>query len=605
MTKLSEILGVNVGNTHPNSRVAGALARAGVSKTPELVRVVNLPRRKFDANVYPDCSIIYAKGGCGRNGCQYCRFGQPGLRPLQNAIIIEAANNSGAFVAAGVGAGKTLASFLLHDALEVQTTVLLVPPSLRDKTLNIDLPDLDKHFRLPSIYSSKEWEPGKSGVYVLGYSEISDTDASDLLDRIKPDLIVADEVQALKRRESARTRRFLRFMRANSCKFVAMTGSPVSSSIMDFSHLIELCLGKNSPLPVDYPSLAQWADAIDNEGKEGATDMGALVLLCDQHETARDGFRRRFVETPGVIATEETSCSLPIEIRVFDLQAPTCVQDALQKLESEWAWDGEEHTEILAISRLQRQLTQGYFYRLRWPSGLLDLEWLEAKNGWNRAVRARLKHSNRVGQDSPALLEKLAEAGLWAPPEWLDWCAQRDKREPERDPIVISDWLVVRAAYWANYFHDPGIIWVSSPVIGWQLQDHGITYFGEGQDQELNALAKRSLEAKEAGLTSFIPTIACSIRAHGYGKNLQAWSRNLVLYPPAGGDVWEQMIGRTHRPGQLDTCVTFDVILGGESALKSWEGALEKSKFIQETTGLIQRLNIAQKVATVGDDRLG
>jgi hypothetical protein len=603
--KLSERLGVNATTAHPNSRVAQALARTGVSKTPELMRVVNLPRRKFDVNVYPDCSIIYAKGPCGRKGCGYCKLGAPSLRPLQSAIIIEAANNSGAFVAAGVGAGKTLASFLLHDALEAQTTVLLVPPSLRDKTLNIDLPDLDKHFRLPAIYSAEEWEKGKPGVYVLGYSEISQTDASDLLDKIKPDLIVADEVQALKRRESARTRRFLRFMRANSCKFVAMTGSPVSSSIKDFSHLIELCLGKNSPLPVDYPSLAQWADAIDNEGKEGATQMGALVLMCEPNESLRDGFRRRFVETPGVIATEETSCSLPIEIRVFNLPAPDCVQQALGKLDSEWAWDNEEYTEILDISRLQRQLTQGYYYRIKWPKGLPDREWVEAKNGWNRAVRSRLKHSNRVGQDSPALLEKLAEDCLWTPPEWIDWLAQRHKPEPEREPIVISDWLVIRAAYWANYLQDPGIIWVSSPVIGWQLQDHGIPYFGEGQDQELNALAKRSLEAKEAGLTSFIPTIACSIQAHGYGKNLQAWSRNLVLYPPAGGDVWEQMIGRTHRPGQLDSCVTFDVVLGGDSALKSWESALAKGKFIQETTGLIQRLNIAQKVATVGDDRLG
>jgi hypothetical protein len=603
--KLSERLGVDATTAHPNSRVAQALARTGVSKTPELMRVVNLPRRKFDVNVYPDCSIIYAKGPCGRKGCGYCKFGAPSLRPLQSAIIIEAANNSGAFVAAGVGAGKTLASFLLHDALEAQTTVLLVPPSLRDKTLNIDLPDLDKHFRLPAIYSAEEWEKGKPGVYVLGYSEISQTDAGDLLDKIKPDLIVADEVQALKRRESARTRRFLRFMRANSCKFVAMTGSPVSSSIKDFSHLIELCLGKNSPLPVDYPSLAQWADAIDNEGKEGATQMGALVLMCEPNESLRDGFRRRFVETPGVIATEETSCSLPIEIRVFNLPAPDCVQQALGKLDSEWAWDNEEYTEILDISRLQRQLTQGYYYRIKWPKGLPDREWVEAKNGWNRAVRSRLKHSNRVGQDSPALLEKLAEDCLWTPPEWIGWLAQRHKPEPEREPIVISDWLVIRAAYWANYLQDPGIIWVSSPVIGWQLQDHGIPYFGEGQDQELNALAKRSLEAKEAGLTSFIPTIACSIQAHGYGKNLQAWSRNLVLYPPAGGDVWEQMIGRTHRPGQLDSCVTFDVVLGGDSALKSWESALAKGKFIQETTGLIQRLNIAQKVATVGDDRLG
>jgi hypothetical protein len=592
MPTLSERMGLNAATVHPNSRVAAALSRAGVAKTPELLRVVNLPRRVFDAKSYPDASILYAKGRCSRSGCLYCENGPPSLRPLQSAMIIEAAQNAGAFIAAGVGAGKTLASFLMHDALDAQRTMLLVPANLRDKTLNVDLPDLQKHFKLPPIYRAEDFDTngGQNGVYVLGYSEISQTDASDLIDKIRPDLIVCDEVQNLRVRDSARTRRFLRFMRNHSCRFVAMTGSAMTKTIKDFAHLIELALGKGSPLPADYPSLTQWADAIDNEGEEGATGIGALSLMCDDHETARDGFQRRFAETAGVIVTVDPSCDLPIEIReIIPSFVPQCVLDALRKLEQDWEWDGEEFTGSLDLARLNKQITQGYFRRITWPNGTPDREWLEARNAWQRAIRKRLSHQNRVGQDSPALLEALAERGAWTPVEWADWVKVRDREEPSRVPVEISQWLVDLAATWAK--EAPGIIWVSSPVLGQWLQERGIRYFGEGDDAELNSYAYAALSGQAKP-----ETIACSIQAHGTGKNLQAWWRNLVLYPPSQGATWEQLIGRTHRPGQRSDKVTFDVILGSVSACKAMETAYEDAERIAETIGQPQRLGLAVRL---------
>src|SRR5205823_331054 len=97
-------------------------------------------------NSYSDTSIIYAKTSCGNTTCQYCKLGNPSVRPLQNAMLIEAAQQSGGFFNVGVGGGKTLASMLMHSALSATQTVLLVPAALRDKTLSIDLPDLQKHF---------------------------------------------------------------------------------------------------------------------------------------------------------------------------------------------------------------------------------------------------------------------------------------------------------------------------------------------------------------------------------------------------------------------------------------------------------------------------
>lgn len=590
MPSLSELLGVNSTTVHPNSRIADALRREGVPKTPELMRVINLPRRKFDPSVYPDASILYAKGKCGRSECRYCAGNGPALRPIQNALIIEAAQNSGGFAAIGVGGGKTLPSFLLHDAMGAQTTVLLVPASLREKTFS-DLPELQKHFKLPPVYRFEDWEKGKPGVYVFGYSEVSQEDNSDILEKVCPDLIVADEVQALRRRESARTRRFLRYMRKNSCKFVAMTGSPVNDSLMDFAHLLELCLGKGSPLPADYPTLSAMADAIDNEGQPDATGIGALALMMDDGETAREAFKKRFWETPGVIVTDEASSNLPIEIREFPIAPPQCITDALAELDNRWAWDGEEYDKTLDISRLQRQLTQGYFYRAVWPGGIPDREYLEKKNAWKRAVRARLTHQNRVGQDSPALLEAMAEAGAWTPVEWADWVGVRDRPEPTRVPIEVDRWLVDLTWRWLHNVGEPGIVWVSSPVVGKWLEESGIPYYGEGQDEELNKLASECLDGGRP-----IMPIACSIAAHGTGKNLQAWSKNLVLYPPSQNTIWEQLIGRTHRPGQKADRVTVDIILASVAALRAMQGAWEDAAFVCEAIGQKQRLELAQRL---------
>lgn len=590
MPTLSERLGVNSTTVHPSSRVAKALARAGVAKTPELMRVVTMPRRVFDENAYPSIACLYAKTACGRVGCQYCEHGDPTTRAIQNAMVIEAAQQDGGFFNVGIGKGKTLASFLMHDALGATRTVLLVPAQLKSKTLKNDLPELDLHYVLPPVHDPQRFA-GKSGVYVVAYEELSDTGASDLLDVIKPDLIVADEAHRLRNPKAARTRRFLRYARKHPVKFVAMTGSAMSKLLTDFAHLIELALGKFSPVPRDYPSLKQWSDCID----AGTVEIGALALMCEDHESAREGFQRRFRETPGVICTVDPSCETPLEIRLFKLTPPPAIVSALAELDKSWAWDGEEYDQVLEVLRIERQIAQGFYYRAIWPGGIPDREWLEKRNAWRRAIRKRLAHTNKVGQDSPALLEAMARAGTWTPPEWVDWLGVCDRPEPGREAVEIDKWLLPVIQVWIAHAPEPGIIWVDSPVVGYWIGETGIPFFGEGQDDAVNAMAREAMRARIAGQVSLIPTIALSMRAHGTGKNLQAWARNLVLYPPASSDTWEQMIGRTHRPGQRAERVEFDVVLASRSAETAMENAFTYAKSIEEIMGQPQRLLLAEK----------
>jgi hypothetical protein len=588
---LSEILGVKPGSHNPNSNIAKALKRAGVTDSREFRRIRALPRRKFDPNSYPDASPVYAKGPCGVATCHYCKgVNMPTLRPIQSAMLIEASQNNGLFASAGVGAGKTLASLLMHDALSARRTVLFVPPNLRDKTLKYDVPDLVQHFHIPPVYGLADVESGKSGVYVIAYSEISQSDASDLLDKLVPDLVVADEAHNLRHKDAARTRRFLRFMRKNPCRFVAMSGSMTTRSILDFAHLLELALGARSPLPSDYPTLMEWADAIDNEEAKskgegfGKTEPGVLMEFCEPGETVRDGVRRRIFDTAGALSTTESACGANLIIRVHRPTPPLAVLQALGTLASKWAWDGEEFDKAIEIARVERSLTQGFFYRLIWPGGVKDEEWLEARNAWKRAVRSRLSHTNREGQDSPALLEAMAERGEWVTPEWLNWQAQCHKPEPGKVAIEVSRWLVVQAQGWAK--KGPGIIWVDSPVVGAWLAEEGIPFYGEGADKDLIECSR----GPDAGKI----VIACSQHAHGTGKNLQAWNRNLILYPFGNGAGFEQQIGRTHRPGQIADDVYVDLILASHAAERAWEQAQSDARFAEEIQGQPQKLNLAR-----------
>ena len=100
----------------------------------------------------------------------------------------------------------------------------------------------------------------------------------------------------------------------------------------------------------------------------------------------------------------------------------------------------------------------------------------------------------------------------------------------------------------------------------------GVPYFGAGDS--------RILDWKG-------PCVA-SIAAHGTGKNLQHWSSNLVVIPPTSGQVWEQLLGRTHRQGQQEDTVTAEVYLHHAAYEASMSQAFADA--LQDTLGNQQRL---------------
>jgi hypothetical protein len=514
-----------------------------------------------------------------------------GIRPVYDLSVPA----TGCFVANGIVVHNTIASLLLPVAMRSKKCVLLVPPQLRRKTLYIDIPALYKHWNIPTNL-----------IRVIAYSELSNAKCSKILEELQPDLIVADECHNLRHKTAARTKRFLRYMKEHpECRFAGMSGTITRDSILDYQHLIELALRKNSPLPAHYGVLIEWAEALDVSDDPAAP--GVLLNLCtaeerasitgmavaDSQPTVRAGFRRRLTETQGVIATEEGAIGTSLIINGLHPLVPAEVKVALDELRKKWEIDGEELIDAMSVSRVARELANGFFYRWVWPGGIKDFEWLGARAAWNKELRAILK-LNRKGLDSPLEVINAIRAGKIRSETWDAWARVSDRPKPPTEAVWLSDYLIDAAIHWARTTCDkknPGIIWYLWDDYGRRLAlKGGFPFYGPGMKND-PSFADPEKE----------PVIVCSVAAHGTGKNLQKYCRNLFTTPMGGGVDWEQALARTHRPGQEADEVSAEVFLHTQEMAGAFAGALEDARYIEQTTPNKQKLLYAELLDIDGE----
>jgi hypothetical protein len=479
------------------------------------------------------------------------------LRPVQAAALAEAHDCGGGFFPLGVGWGKTLISFLAPTLLEAQRPLLLVPAQLRDQTLCQAFPELRKHWAVTV-------EPR-----VVSYSELSLAKNAGLLEEYNPDLIIADEAHCLKRAEAARTRRFRAFMQRAKPRFIAMSGTVTKASILDYAHLLRWALGEGAPLPSGWRELQSWAGAIDAEG-DGPE--GILAGWCKEGEHCRGGYRRRLTETPGVVATEETGYEGSLVLQAALPEVPFEVKRALKDLEAAWCTPGgEEIEDAVAMARHMKELSQGCYYI--WEPAP-PKEWLSARAEWHRFVRDALNRRFK-GIDSPLQVAQAVDSGRLEGVEVLNrWRAVKPAYEPTTVPVWQSRFLLDFITDWMQ--QGEGLVWVEHDAIGRELPN----YFGAGRNDVATALG----------------AVALSAHAHATGKNLQAWSRNLVICPPSSGLRWEQLIGRTHRTGQKADEVIFDVCTHTKCLTDSLDHAKLEAQYIAASTGQRQKLELARMV---------
>jgi len=131
--------------------------------------------------------------------------------------------------------------------------------------------------------------------------------------------------------------------------------------------------------------------------------------------------------------------------------------------------------------------------------------------------------------------------------------------------------------------NDPGLVWCEHVAFARKLSElTHVPYYGrKGVTDDGDYIEDR------------LGSAILSVEANSTGRNLQKWSRNLVVSPPPNGLQWEQLIGRTHRSGQEADEVTVHAFLACLEHVAALEQAQRDSRYQQDLTGQIQLLSVA------------
>lgn len=318
-----------------------------------------------------------------------------------------------------------------------------------------------------------------------------------------------------------------------------------------------------------------------------------------------------------VSSGDTAACNASLTITERSFQAPEVVKKHLAALEAAWQRpDGEELVDAMSVGRCGRELSCGFFYRWRWPRKeppeVIE-RWLKARKEWHKELREKLK-LNRPHMDSPLLCAKAAirwyegythvtrdEEGnelerrviqpfskegplpTWRSETWLPWKEVRDSAKPEMEAVWLDDSFVDACLAWLA--EGPGLLWYEFDGLARRLLERA----RQGGPKVVFAGPGAEGDSRVVGLVGTEQVIA-SIRAHGTGKNLQVFARNLVANPPSDGATWEQLLGRTHRAGQTADEVTVEVFRHTEPFRAAIEKARDLADYIQGTFGASQKL---------------
>ncbi len=532
--------------------------------------------------------------------------GTQSLHDIQAVSLLELWEQGGAFVNARVGAGKTLVSGLAGTLMAARGFVnplLVVPASLREKT-DAEFREARHHWKIMSQYR------------LASYTELAMVKHADLLNTFKPDMLIFDEPDALRRLKASavakRVKRYVLDRRAKNlplcCLF--LTGTPDRDALTDYAHMVHWALGDGAPFPIagsdlEWQELASWSAWLD---KGEHSERGAFEKYFNPHgpattlpgdepapigssERACDQYRDRLTSSPGIIISDDTFEGAELEVNVY--YADTGLEKEFEMLRTLWlrpdGWDvldaaeGDKQADdvdTFSIWGIARQLACGFYYT---PDPTPPKEWLAARKAWAYYVRQLIDAENsRYDTEKQVWLacEKAAERGQKVH-EWARWNELRDTFKYGKKPVWLSDHAIDAAAYWGA--QSPGIVWTDHVAFGHRLsQKTGWAFFGQnGLDAH-----GRNIEAERGDRT-----VIASRLANQRGRNLQyAFSRSLVTALPNAARDCEQLVGRTHRFGQTKQIVTADLLVSCTEHLRALEKLTTGAQRTRRQTGLSQKI---------------
>ena len=555
-----------------NSHLGKVFRQRGVSSTPELVRVLNIPRRVWKEDSSLDQLVADLTDWLRIPG------GTMTLRPVQAKAIEELHDHRGLLSPIRVGGGKTLVSMLAPVVLGVERPLLLIPAKLREKTKH-EFALLRRHW----LFHPR--------LKIMSYELLSRDGGYELLEKADPDLIICDEAHRLAHTTAGCTRKARRWQAEHpETRWAFMSGTITTRSLRDYAHLAKWSLRDWAPVPLHGNEVADWSDCIDVKVEPNRRlQPGALLGMCNDEEldavakdpscatdTVRRAYKRRFVETPGVVATDEKALGASLEISHIRLDLEAECSADFHRLREDWQTpDGVDFSEAVDLWRHSRALVCGLFHRWDPPA---PEDWMLARREWNRFVRQILS-SRRKGIDTMLQVAKACEAGELERDAHDRWKAIRGTFEPRSVAVWRHQKTLELAAKWLD--EAPGIVWTEHVHFAKELSRRtGLPYFGEGGVDASGTPIEATPQDR----------VVASIQSIGEGHNLQRWSRCLMVSPPANGKVFEQCLGRCHREGQKADEVTYTLVLG---CLEQWAGvnqARQDAAYVESTTGAPQKL---------------
>jgi hypothetical protein len=320
-----------------------------------------------------------------------------------------------------------------------------------------------------------------------------------------------------------------------------------------------------------------------------------LFSLCDPGESVHSGFYRRFVETQGVVTTEEPS--IDADLRIDEKEAPEVpyrVKEAIRDLRESWQRpDGEELIDALAVARCARELASGFFYRWRFSRGetVENIEeWLAARKNWCKELRYKLQRRDEH-LDSPKLCFMAAyrawsetpykgDLPVWKADSFPRWLKVKATVVPETEAVRVDDYLAQDAAEWGKSNH--GIVWYDSRCFGaWVSEISGLPLHCGGPKAGEFIAAERGDRS-----------IVASIKSHGTGRDglQRLYMRQLVAQPPSSATSWEQLMGRLTRIGQKSKVVITQYYAHTKEFRDAIEQARKRAEYVESTTGNTQKL---------------
>lgn len=519
------------------------------------------------------------------------------LRPIQEEALAAIAATDGGLFPIGVGHGKSLIALLAGTVLRADLAIVLVAPATVPQ-MGDWLRECKMHYRMPETL-------------VVSWGRLSRPDASDWLTSLdvadKRVVLVADEAHFVRNPDAARTKRLMRWLKEHShVKFVALSGTLTTRRLADFAHIAHRTLGKSSPLPIG-PEGRVWDTVLAGEPYNVA-DLAAVVPLwkwatvtqsaqpprgiitSDQKKALSLAFGERLRTCPGVVLTQDASCQSSLYLAAWTPDnVPKDVEQVWAEAERDrergYDEDGEEFADDAESAEHARRLAFGFRYVWDWGASGSDAEWLEARRDWSRTCRALIKKYARDNFDTRLLVENEAsrrfnagDRSRWVM-TWRAWHEIKDRANPVTVPLWITRWCIQQIVDKA-VAEGPCIVWYHEKAVAEALADCGL-------------LVKHAGEA--------VPTqpcdVALSIRSHGTGLNLQdRWHKQVFAHVPANGTTWEQVLGRTHRPGQPEDEVWAWVPNWTRSLREPFSQARRDAQWIQSSTSGQQRLMLGTYV---------